>query len=445
MNITKQSIEKLEKDFDNNKKYKLVQNIVSTSDIDAISKKHEQLHQLEFDFNHSLPEKVIATKQGQAGTCWIFAFLNVLRHKMIKKYRLPPDYQLSQAYVFKWDKFEKCNYALEILYDIKNKKCSKYLKSLEYSTLAKFIISDGGTWEMCKNTISKYGIVPETAFPSNSQVVDTTKINYLLKMIISKSSAYINEKNMKRDEFDIYKKKILSKCYRIINICTGKTPSSFEFNNKKYTPLSFNNKIIVPLINMENYVSISSIPTRRFNKTYVTEYGITVLPELPPGDDSFNLKKMIGTSDFNVDEKTFKSAITKCIDNHASPVFIAVNIDHFMIEYNSILDPKSSILSDIFDMDFSLSKNDGFKSNTNTANHAMVIVGYNEEKDGIISRWKVENSYGKNGKYDGMCLMTKEWFDNYTTIAVVPLDCLHPNLRERAKNRENVKYVSFWD
>lgn len=444
MNITKKAIEKLEKEFENNKKYKLIQNIVSTSDIDAISKKQEELQKLTFDFNNSLPE-VAATRQGNAGTCWIFSFLNVIRHKMIKKYKLSSDYELSQAFVFKWDKFEKCNCALEVLYDIKNNKCAKYLKSMEYHQLLGFIISDGGTWEMCKNTISKYGIVPETAFSSNNQVMDTTKINYLLKMIISKSSAKINEKKMKREEFDIYKKSVLSKCYRIISICTGKTPASFEFNNKKYTPNSFYSKIIIPLINIENFVSISNIPTRCLNKTYVTEYGITVLPELPPNSTPFNLKKMIGTSDFNVDEKSFKSAITNCIDNHEIPVFIGVNIDHFMIEYNSILDKKSSILWDIFDVEFSMNKNEGFRSKTSIPNHAMVIVGYNEEKDKDISRWKVENSYGTNGKYNGILIMTKEWFDDYTTIAVVPLDCLHPSLREKAKNRENPKYVSFWN
>jgi bleomycin hydrolase len=263
-------------------------------------------------------------------------------------------------------------------------------------------------------------------------------------MVILKSSARINEKNMKRDEFDIYKKQQLSKCYRIINICTGKTPTSFEFNDKKYTPVSFYNKIIIPLINMENFVSISNIPDRHIHKTYVTEYSITVLPELPPNTTTYNFKKMIGTSDFNVDDKTFKSAIAKCIDNHSTPVFIGVNIDHFMIEYNSILDTKSSILSDLFDVEFALSKTEGFKSNTSIANHAMAIVGYNEEQDGNISRWKVENSYGTNGKNRGICLMTKEWFDNYTTLAIVPLDCLHPNLREKAKNRGNPKYVSFW-
>jgi aminopeptidase C len=50
------------------------------------------------------------TDQKQSGRCWIFAFLNIIRYKMIQKYKLAPDFEFSQNYLFFFDKLEKANY-----------------------------------------------------------------------------------------------------------------------------------------------------------------------------------------------------------------------------------------------------------------------------------------------------------------------------------------------
>ena len=48
--------------------------------------------------------------QKQSGRCWMFAALNTMRHDMQQKFNLPDNFELSQAYQFFWDKFEKSNY-----------------------------------------------------------------------------------------------------------------------------------------------------------------------------------------------------------------------------------------------------------------------------------------------------------------------------------------------
>ena len=63
-------------------------------------------------------EYSICLKQGdicnqkQSGRCWMFAALNTLRYQVMKKYDLKT-FELSQAYLFFWDKLEKSNYFLE--------------------------------------------------------------------------------------------------------------------------------------------------------------------------------------------------------------------------------------------------------------------------------------------------------------------------------------------
>lgn len=64
-------------------------------------------------FSNKVPKEGKVTSQGMSGRCWLFACLNMLRLKLMAKYNLPPEFQLSQSYLFFWDKLEKCNNVLE--------------------------------------------------------------------------------------------------------------------------------------------------------------------------------------------------------------------------------------------------------------------------------------------------------------------------------------------
>jgi len=52
------------------------------------------------------------TNQRSSGRCWLFASTNVFRVPIIKKYKLT-GFELSQNYLFFWDKLEKANFFLE--------------------------------------------------------------------------------------------------------------------------------------------------------------------------------------------------------------------------------------------------------------------------------------------------------------------------------------------
>ncbi|KAJ2848285.1 bleomycin hydrolase [Coemansia erecta] len=63
-------------------------------------------------FSHTLAIDVPITNQKSSGRCWIFAGLNMLRLKMMKEYNVE-DIELSQPYLFFYDKLEKSNWFLE--------------------------------------------------------------------------------------------------------------------------------------------------------------------------------------------------------------------------------------------------------------------------------------------------------------------------------------------
>lgn len=65
------------------------------------------------------------------------------------------EFQLSQAYLFFWDKLEKANYFLEQVLDTTG-------EDLEGRLVQKLLsdpVGDGGQWDMVANIVEKYGLV----------------------------------------------------------------------------------------------------------------------------------------------------------------------------------------------------------------------------------------------------------------------------------------------
>ena len=73
---------------------------------------------------------------------------------MMKKYNLEK-FELSQAYLFYWDKIEKANWFLENAIDTS----SEELDSRLVQALLADPVGDGGQWDMAANLVRKYGLV----------------------------------------------------------------------------------------------------------------------------------------------------------------------------------------------------------------------------------------------------------------------------------------------
>ncbi|KAK0914718.1 bleomycin hydrolase, partial [Friedmanniomyces endolithicus] len=71
----------------------------------------------------------------------------------MKKHNLK-EFELSQAYLFFWDKLEKANWFLEQMIDT----AAQDLDSRLVQELLSAPVSDGGQWDMAANLIAKYGL-----------------------------------------------------------------------------------------------------------------------------------------------------------------------------------------------------------------------------------------------------------------------------------------------
>ena len=65
------------------------------------------------------------------------------------------EFQLSQAYLFFWDKLEKANYFLEQILDT----AGEDLEGRLVQRLLESPVGDGGQWDMAANLVEKYGLV----------------------------------------------------------------------------------------------------------------------------------------------------------------------------------------------------------------------------------------------------------------------------------------------
>jgi bleomycin hydrolase len=144
-------------------KNKLAYSALSTNNPMSILEKPSQLLKDTQNFNLKIPyEGSPVTNQRASGRCWIFAASNVFRIAIQQKYDIK-SFELSQAYLFFWDKVEKANYFLESILDTTHEDVDSCL----VSALMASPVGDGGQWDMIVNLVSKYGIVPQVLYPDS--------------------------------------------------------------------------------------------------------------------------------------------------------------------------------------------------------------------------------------------------------------------------------------
>lgn len=127
-------------------------------------------------FNLSIPfEGSPVTNQRSSGRCWIFASTNVFRVAIMKKYNLS-HFELSQSYLFFWDKVEKANYFLENILETADEDVDSRL----VTAIMASPVGDGGQWDMIANLTAKYGLVPQTLYPDSFNAQNSATMDRLL-------------------------------------------------------------------------------------------------------------------------------------------------------------------------------------------------------------------------------------------------------------------------
>lgn len=363
--------------------------------------------------------------QKQSGRCWMFAALNTMRHDMQQKFNLPDNFELSQAYQFFWDKFEKSNY----FYQNVIKTAKKPTDSRKVSWLMNEPQNDGGQWDMLCALISKYGVMPKAAMPesfnsSNSRGIDEVLNNKLRHdaVILRKM---INEDHANEEAIDETRRKMLNENYRMLAYTFGEPVShfDFEYRTKKdnefhrdtnLTPQEFFKKYVG--WNLDDYISIIQAPTA--DKKYHQTYTIDMLGNVVGGREIKHLNLLM-------DE--FKQLAIEQLKNGES-VWFGSDVIKYSETKLGIMALNTYDYDKLFDVDLEMTKAEALDYGESMMDHAMVITGV-DLVDGKPTKWKVENSWGNKVGHKGYFVMSDDWMDKYCYQVVINKKYLSEDLK----------------
>lgn len=348
--------------------------------------------------------------QKSSGRCWIFATSNVLRTRVIKNYNLKEDqFQLSQNYLFFYDKLEKANTYLENIIDTVDEDLDSRL--LQY--LFRDPVGDGGQWDFIINLVNKYGLVPHEVFPDNAQAASSSKLNYV---VVEKLREYglTLRKLVKSGAAGkvIYaaKRAMNQEIYNIIALALGTPPKptdsfTWEFVDKFGVYKSFDTTprdfyLSHVKLDASKYFSVINDPRNPYERLYTVDRLLNVYEGKP-------------VEYVNTDISTIKKiAIKQLKDNE--PIFFGSDVGKFSDSQTGILDTTAYSYELGFGTRFKINKEERLKTGSSSMTHAMVITGVHlDPKTGEPVRWKIENSWGDAVGDKGYFVMTDEWFNEY--------------------------------
>ena len=177
-NLTAEQLALFEKEFVSNPQYRVMQNAVTQTPVNAIALDRQVVTSIDHSLSHLLDDWKV-TNQKKSGRCWLFAGLNLLRAGAAEKLGVK-DFEFSQNYTLFWDKFERANYFLEAIIDTAD-------RDVDDRTVAHLLsdpIGDGGQWNMFVALVRKHGLVPKSAMPETESSSATAQMNDTLRKLL---------------------------------------------------------------------------------------------------------------------------------------------------------------------------------------------------------------------------------------------------------------------
>ena len=378
--------------------------------------------------------------QQRSGRCWMFASLNTMRYRVIKKYGLKT-FELSQTYPLFWDKLEKSNWFFENILDTLDEPLSGRL--LAY--LLEAPIGDGGQWDMFKSLVKKYGVVPKEAMPETACSRNTSEMDSYLTRYLRGAAKRLRESyaaGVGPEDLEEMKKEMMGDVYHLLVTCLGEPPASFEVRLRDkndelvlsgtFTPQEFFETAVD--MNVDDFVSLISAPTA--DKPFGHVYTVSRLG---------NVVEDGGVRYLNLPIERLKdAAIAQLRDD--LPVWFGCDVGQSFIREEGIMDTAALDVDALFgfEVEGCMDRAERLDYGESLMTHAMVLEGVNLDADGRPTLWKVENSWGKDHGRNGFDTLSDPWFDEYVYQVVV--DRKYLTEEERATfDSEEPTVLAPWD
>jgi bleomycin hydrolase len=366
----------------------------------------------------------------------------------MKRYNLE-SFELSQSYLYFWDKLEKSNWFLEQIIDTAGEDLGGRL----VQRLLGDLVSDGGQWDMVYNLVDKYGLVPQSLYPDSWNAMHSGILNNILKTKLREFALRLRQlarssEGVSAQAISSAKAEMMKEVTLILTLLLGPPPSSqqtftWQYQDKdgkshelETTPKAFAKDISSPELRInsaaiEGMISLVHDPRHRPNTL------LTV-------DRLGNIVGGRAISYVNVDIATLKSACIKML-KAGLPIFFGSDVGKFSDSTSGIMD------LDLFDYDLGfntsllgMTKAQRLMAGESQMTHAMVLTAVHlDEKTGKPVRWRVQNSWGTTAGDKGWFVMSDAWMDEFVYQAVIDPRVLSKSIKDILKQEPIV--LPLWD
>ena len=430
--LTLDEIAKFQQDYQQNNQNKIAELAVVNNGVQKASFNGEGIRDLNRTFSIEIPTDNV-TDQKQSGRCWLFAALNVLRHKFAKQYHTK-NFTFSQSYLFFWDRIERANIFFNHILETADKPVDDrtvhfYLQAPD---------TDGGQWHMAISLIRKYGLVPTYAQDESFTANNTAAFNQALNMKLRENGLVLRKLAQagKNDEIEQKRQEYLSEIYRMAVIAFGQPVQKFDLEFKdddgnykldqNITPLDFFHNYFED--DLDDYVVLFNAPDHEYDKLYAFPFEDNVEGGSPV--------RFLNTKIENLKEAAIKQL------KDGETIWFGCDVGKQSDRQKGILAANLYETDTIFGIETKLNKKERLQTGASGSTHAMTFVGV-DVVDGKPRQWKVENSWGTKVGDKGYFVMDDKWFDEYLFKVVVKKQYLPEKLVKIAEGEATP--VPCWD
>ncbi|KAI9030085.1 peptidase C1B, bleomycin hydrolase [Phycomyces nitens] len=419
--LTSRSLEKYSNHFWSDRKNQFALNAVVNNDYRDVIYNHRAVLKDNHVFNVKVPSEAQITNQKSSGRCWLFAGTNVMRLAVIKKYKLNDDFELSQNFLFFYDKLEKANWFLEQMIELAETDIDD--RVVQY--LLQTPVNDGGQWDMLVNIVQKYGVAPKSVYPETFASSSSSRLNWLVQVKLREYAVQIREAlqtGVSASIVRVIKEEMMQDIYRILVIFLGEPPSKFdwEINDKEgkvvslsgLTPKTFFKEVVAYPIG--ETMSLINDPRNTYSRLYTVA----------------RLGNVVGGQPIRYVNTTVRNMkrLAAEVLRSGKPVWFGCDVGQFSSSKYATMDDKIYDYSTAFNLSFGLTKEQRLLYGESMMTHAMVFTGVHLDKDGQPIRWRVENSWGPDTGDKGYWIMTDTWFSEFVYQVVLEKSAVSKDL-----------------
>lgn len=428
--ILPETLSKLEEGYAKRPELAVMSTVMSNVALENAAFDPRAVVQERMDFSIVVPTTKV-TNQRQSERCWMYAVMNILRERTIKKINID-DFSFSAAYLTFYDKLEKCNNFFESILDyadqdINERETYKFLEQP---------LDDCGEWEMCVGLIQKYGLVPSWIMPETEASNSSAQHLRVFNRKLREDALRLREIARSGGDVESARLAMLQEIYNGLCVLYGQPPKSFDFeytdNDKKYhsvkniTPMQFFKEYVGD--DLDDYAVVICNENREFNQVYDKPHRSNLV------------EKEYAWLNLPMEEL---ERLTIEALKQGDLVMFSCESNRFGDRAKGYWDPDCWKFEEILGMTMKMSTKDSLATLDSGPSHCMCFCGVNLDENGVPNRWKIENSWGEEYGQNGYFICSESYFHRYVYQVIVRKELLSDE--QKALFNKPYKSMKVWE